>query len=255
MSLPDVVSPEAWRKARIDLLADEKAMTKAHDALVDQAARAADGRGHEGLPVRRSGRHGRSARPVRRAQPAHRLSLHVQPGVGRRVPELHRRRRRDVARPDRAPARARHDARVRVARADREDREVQGQAGLDVPLVLVVRLGLQLRLRRHARRVGAAGRVQLPDEGRVRGDAANPCTPRATVRSSTRAAASSCASATRSSTRTRCTRAGLETMGGSYYLLDETALGRQEDWEEPKGRADTGTRRDARLPRLSRATR
>lgn len=30
---------------------------------------------------------------------------------------------------------------------------------------------------------------------------------------------------------------GLETMGGSYYLLEETALGRQEDWEEPKGRA------------------
>jgi predicted dithiol-disulfide oxidoreductase (DUF899 family) len=30
---------------------------------------------------------------------------------------------------------------------------------------------------------------------------------------------------------------GLETVGGSYYLLDETALGRQEDWEEPKGRA------------------
>ncbi|MDQ6615396.1 MAG: DUF899 domain-containing protein [Actinomycetota bacterium] len=29
---------------------------------------------------------------------------------------------------------------------------------------------------------------------------------------------------------------GLETIGGSYYLLDETALGRQEDWEEPKGR-------------------
>jgi predicted dithiol-disulfide oxidoreductase (DUF899 family) len=30
---------------------------------------------------------------------------------------------------------------------------------------------------------------------------------------------------------------GLETIGGSYYLLDETALGRQEDWEEPRGRA------------------
>ena len=29
---------------------------------------------------------------------------------------------------------------------------------------------------------------------------------------------------------------GLETIGGSYYLLDETPLGRQEDWEEPKGR-------------------
>ena len=35
---------------------------------------------------------------------------------------------------------------------------------------------------------------------------------------------------------------GLETVGGSYYLLDktildETALGQKEDWEEPKGRA------------------
>jgi predicted dithiol-disulfide oxidoreductase (DUF899 family) len=32
---------------------------------------------------------------------------------------------------------------------------------------------------------------------------------------------------------------GLESIGGSYYLLDETALGRQEEWEEPKGRADS----------------
>jgi predicted dithiol-disulfide oxidoreductase (DUF899 family) len=31
---------------------------------------------------------------------------------------------------------------------------------------------------------------------------------------------------------------GLEGTGGSYYFLDLTALGRQEDWEEPKGRAD-----------------
>lgn len=30
---------------------------------------------------------------------------------------------------------------------------------------------------------------------------------------------------------------GLETIGGSYYMLEETALGRQEDWEEPRGRA------------------
>jgi predicted dithiol-disulfide oxidoreductase (DUF899 family) len=30
---------------------------------------------------------------------------------------------------------------------------------------------------------------------------------------------------------------GLEQLGGSYYFLDLTALGRQEDWEEPKGRA------------------
>jgi predicted dithiol-disulfide oxidoreductase (DUF899 family) len=32
---------------------------------------------------------------------------------------------------------------------------------------------------------------------------------------------------------------GAEQLGGSYYFLDMTALGRQEDWEEPKGRATT----------------
>jgi predicted dithiol-disulfide oxidoreductase (DUF899 family) len=32
---------------------------------------------------------------------------------------------------------------------------------------------------------------------------------------------------------------GLESSGGSYYFLDLTALGRQEDWEEPKGRSDS----------------
>ena len=31
---------------------------------------------------------------------------------------------------------------------------------------------------------------------------------------------------------------GTEQMGGAYGILDMTALGRQESWEEPKGRAD-----------------
>ncbi|GAA3984032.1 DUF899 domain-containing protein [Actinomadura viridis] len=31
-----------------------------------------------------------------------------------------------------------------------------------------------------------------------------------------------------------------ETVGGSYYFLDLTALGRQEEWEEPKGRSSGG---------------
>jgi predicted dithiol-disulfide oxidoreductase (DUF899 family) len=30
---------------------------------------------------------------------------------------------------------------------------------------------------------------------------------------------------------------GAEMLGGSYYYLDLTALGRQEDWEEPEGRS------------------
>jgi len=32
---------------------------------------------------------------------------------------------------------------------------------------------------------------------------------------------------------------GLESTGGSYYFLDLTALGRQEDWELPAGRSDS----------------
>ena len=32
---------------------------------------------------------------------------------------------------------------------------------------------------------------------------------------------------------------GLESTGGSYYFLDLTALGRQEEWEEPEGRSDS----------------
>ena len=35
---------------------------------------------------------------------------------------------------------------------------------------------------------------------------------------------------------------GAEMLGGSYYFLDLTALGRQEDWEEPKDRHDDSTR-------------
>ncbi|MGH3620672.1 MAG: DUF899 family protein [Sciscionella sp.] len=34
---------------------------------------------------------------------------------------------------------------------------------------------------------------------------------------------------------------GAEMTGGSYYFLDLTTLGRQEDWEEPKGRASGGS--------------
>ncbi len=34
---------------------------------------------------------------------------------------------------------------------------------------------------------------------------------------------------------------GTEMVGGSHYFLDLSALGRQEDWEEPKGRATAAT--------------
>ena len=45
MSLPKIVSREEWRAARVDLLAEEKAMTKARDALSTRRPRpGTDGR-------------------------------------------------------------------------------------------------------------------------------------------------------------------------------------------------------------------
>jgi predicted dithiol-disulfide oxidoreductase (DUF899 family) len=37
---------------------------------------------------------------------------------------------------------------------------------------------------------------------------------------------------------------GTEQVGGTHYYLDMTALGRQEDWEEPRGRASGAPRAD-----------
>jgi len=48
---------------------------------------------------------------------------------------------------------------------------------------------------------------------------------------------------------------GTEQVGGTHYYLDMTALGRQEDWEEPKGRAASlggaPTRGERGPPRVS----
>jgi predicted dithiol-disulfide oxidoreductase (DUF899 family) len=41
---------------------------------------------------------------------------------------------------------------------------------------------------------------------------------------------------------------GTEQMGGAYAFLDLTALGRQEAWEEPKGRSDKGYDADPSFP-------
>jgi predicted dithiol-disulfide oxidoreductase (DUF899 family) len=45
---------------------------------------------------------------------------------------------------------------------------------------------------------------------------------------------------------------GTETIGGSYYLPDETALGRQEQWEEPKGRVESARGATPDFAKLSR---
>ena len=46
-------------------------------------------------------------------------------------------------------------------------------------------------------------------------------------------------------------RGGRRQTGGAYAFLDLTALGRQEEWEEPKGRAAAGARGAPRLRRVA----
>ena len=238
MSLPDVVSREQWLAARKELLAKEKELTRARDALnaerrmlpMVEIEKPYVFEGPDGEATLLDLFEGRRQLIV--------IHFMFDPELGGRLPELHGRRRRDVAGPARrtcTPA-TRRCAYV-VARAAGQDRALQGQAGLDLPVVLVVRQRLQLRLPRHARRVGGARRVQLPHARGARARRARRTTSRATSRSSCPARATSCATATASSTRTRRSRRGGEMTGGSYYFLDLTALGRQEEWEEPKGRA------------------
>ena len=96
MSLPDVVSSEEWLVARKQLLAREKELTRAKDALntarrelpmvrIEKDYRFDGPHGEVGLLDLFEGRR-------QLIDPA----LHVRPALGRRLPELHRRRRRDA---------------------------------------------------------------------------------------------------------------------------------------------------------------
>src|SRR5215204_4497693 len=117
------------------------------------ATPAADGAGREGVRLRRAGRQGDAARPLRGTPTADRLQLHVRPEPGRRLRRLLHGRRPDPP-PGASPC-PRYLVRARLARADREDRAVPQADGLDDPLVLVVLERLQRRPGRVAR--GAAG--------------------------------------------------------------------------------------------------
>src|SRR5207249_10505907 len=95
------------------------------------------GADREGLRVPGAAREGEARRPVRRAPPAPDLPFHV-----RTQPDGGLRRLLDVRRPGgapRAPARARHLVRPRVARADRGAGGLPQAHGLERPVVLVLR--------------------------------------------------------------------------------------------------------------------
>ena len=110
-----------------------------------------------------------AARPVRRSPAADRVPLHVPPGLGGRLPELHGRHRRALARASSSTCtRGTRATRWCRGRRSRSSSAGRRSAGWDHPLVLHQRRRLQLRLRRHHRRVTRLRRVQLPHARRVR---------------------------------------------------------------------------------------
>ena len=116
------------------------------------------------------------------------------------------------------------------------ERAVEGGEGVDDPVVLHRRRRLQLRLWRHDRRVPRLRRIQLPHPRRVRrlgtGEHEDR---RAALRHARTHLCFLAVDGTVYRTYSVYAR-GLESTGGSYYFLDLTALGRQEDWEQPAGR-------------------
>ncbi len=112
----------------------------------------------------------------------------------------------------------------------------KAKQGLDVPVVLVVRQRLQLRLPRHARRVGRA--VEYNYRTQAEHEAAGTGYYLAGDQPIEQPGLSCFLRDGDDVFHTYSTFArGAEMTGGSYYFLDLTALGRQEEWEEPKGRA------------------
>ena len=153
--------------------------------------------------------------------------------MGGRLPELLRRSGRAQRRPARAPAHPRHLVRVRLARADREDPALQEKRGWDFPwyssygsdfnydfkvtvdeTVAPAEYNYKTKAEHEAAGTGYYFDAEQPIEQpglscflRVGDEVFHTY-----------------------STFGR----GAESLGGSYYWLDLTALGRQEDWEEPK---------------------
>ena len=81
-----IVSQDEWLAARKAFLAKEKEFTKARDAL-NAARRALPWvKSRQEILIRWAERQANACRTFRRPQPVDRLSLHVRPGLGGRLP-------------------------------------------------------------------------------------------------------------------------------------------------------------------------
>jgi predicted dithiol-disulfide oxidoreductase (DUF899 family) len=163
------------------------------------------------------------------------------------VPQLLRRRRRDRARPPEPPAGADDELRAGVAGALPEAGGLPERMGWRVPWYSSGRRTLQLRLPRHPRRARRPDRVQLPD---ARGARAGRDRVLRQRDQPIELPGLSCFLRVGDRVfHTYSTYARGAEVGTSNDFLDLTALGRQEPWEEPKGRL-TGLGLQAGSPTL-----
>ena len=158
---PKTVSHAEWIEARKAVSGQGEGIHPPARRAQPPAPRTTLGTRREAVCIRRPARQQDACRSVRRSQPAHGVSLHVRPGMERRLSQLLL-PGRSLRRHDHSSRPSRRDLRRGLPRSLPADRRLQKAHGLAVSLGVVVRLRFQLRLPRLADR---AGKVQR--EGRL----------------------------------------------------------------------------------------
>src|SRR5215203_5581570 len=160
-NLPRVVSRDEWLAARKDLLAREKKFTKQRDAMNAERRK---------LPMVRIEKEHVFEGPEGKASLLDLFEGRRQLIVGHFMfdPSWEEGCPSCSAGADEiSDGLLRHlHVRLRLTCAAGQDRVLQGEQGLDLPLVLLLRQRLQLRLPRNVGRIRCTRRVQLPNHGR-----------------------------------------------------------------------------------------
>ncbi len=254
MSLPEITSHDRWLAARKELLVREKEFTRLQDALNADRRR---------LPMVRIDK------PYRFEGPAGEVGL-VDLFEGRRqlmlqhfmfdpsgddgcsscsagADEL-------SDGPARSPARARHDLRGRFAGTAREDRELPSRKGWTFPWYSSYGSDFNYDFHATIDESVAPLEVNYRTRERYRGGRQDEALSWIlNAEQPFEMPGISCFLRDGDDVfHTYSTFArGTEALGGGYAFLDLTALGRQEEWEEPKGRAASRACSDARLRDLN----
>ena len=237
MSLPKIVSPEEWTAARRAFLAKEKEATRQRDRLNTERRELPmvevtkpyefDGPGGKvGLADLFDG-----------PPPADRVPLHVPPRMGRGMPELHRGNLElSPGLLDHLHTRDTSYAMVSRAPLDKLERW-KAKQGWDIPWYSAGDgdFNYDFGVTIDASRGFDEFNFRTLDEYAAMGHESMK-----TADQPYDMPGRSCFLSVDG--RVYCTYSqyarGLESTGGSYYFLDLTALGRQEEWETPKGRSD-----------------